>query len=153
MYTANTPPVPRQQPYAPTPHSYTPSHALSARINLDTEVKLPTNLSSERDILDSLAEIYSIIVALDGLEKAFNKDSVTDAEYTELCGRLLKQYRGNLSDERVSEAFKSLEEFRAEWNVSITLFLFPSFYLIYLSLITSSLYLSFSFSFPGSLED
>ena len=103
--------------YAPTPHSYIPSAALTANINLDEEVKLSTN-PSERDILDSLAEIYSIVVALDGLEKAFNKDSITDAEYTELCTRLLKQYKGNLSEERVSTEFGDLESFKAKWNVS-----------------------------------
>ena len=113
MYAAT-----RQLPYAPTPYSYTPSNALSATINLDEEVKLSTT-PSDRDLLDSLAEIYSIIVALDGLEKAFNKDSVTDAEYTELCTRLLKQYKGNLSDDRVSTEFGDLESFKAKWNVSL----------------------------------
>ena len=110
-------PSSRPLAYAPTPHSYIPSTALTANINLDEEVKLSTN-PSERDLLDSLAEIYSIVIALDGLEKAFNKDSITDAEYTELCTRLLKQYKGNLSDERVSTKFGDLESFKAKWNVS-----------------------------------
>lgn len=106
----------RQLAYAPTPYApYTPN-PLSTTISLDEEVKLP-NSSSERDILDSLAEIYSILIALEGLEKAFNKDSVTDAEYTELCSRLIKQYKGNLSDDRVLAQFKDSDHFRAEWNV------------------------------------
>ena len=107
---------PRQQPYAPTPYGYTPN-ALSATINLDEEVKFPSN-SSDRDLVDSLAEIYSIIVTLDGLEKAFNKDSVKDAEYTEICNRLLKQYKSNLSDERVNHEFCDLENFKSRWKVS-----------------------------------
>jgi ESCRT-I complex subunit VPS28 len=111
MYTSVRP-----QPYAPTPYSYTPSSALSATISLDEEVKLPTN-ASERDLLDSLAEIYSIIVTLDGLEKAFNKDSVKDNEYTDLCNRLLKQYKSNLSDERVAKEFGDLEGFKRKWDV------------------------------------
>lgn len=106
----------RPLPYAPTPYSYTPSTALSATISLDEEVKLPTN-PSERDLVDSLAEIYSIIVTLDGLEKSFNKDSITDDEYTEICGRLLKQYKRNLDDERVSREFGNLETFKETWNV------------------------------------
>ena len=116
----------RPPPYAPTPYSYTPSTALTASISLDEEVKLSTH-SSDRDLLDSLAEIYSIIVTLDGLEKAFNKDSVTDAEYTELCNRLLKQYRSNLSDERVELEFGDLETFKRKWDVSrLTLVHFAS---------------------------
>ena len=110
------PQPPRQLAYAPTPYApYTPN-PLSTTISLDEEVKLPTS-TSERDIFDSLAEIYSILIALEGLEKAFNKDSVTDAEYTELCSRLIKQYKGNLSDERVLAQFKDLDHFRAEWKV------------------------------------
>ena len=109
---------PRQLAYAPTPYSYTPSTTASATINLDEEVKLSTS-SSERDLLDSLAEIYSIIITLDGLEKAFNKDSVTNAEYVELCTRLLKQYQSNLSDDRVAREFGDLEGFKAKWDVSV----------------------------------
>ena len=114
MYTSSSA---RQQSYAPTPYSYTPSSTLSAKVSLDDEIKLSTS-SSERDLLDSLAEIYSIIITLEGLEKAFNKDSITDTEYTELCTRLLKQYHGNLSDERVAREFGDLEGFRGKWDVS-----------------------------------
>jgi VPS28 protein len=110
-------PQTRQPAYAPTPYSYTPAANLSATINLDEEVKLPTN-ASERDLLESLAEIYSIIVTLEALEKAFNKDSVTDAEYTELCNRLLRQYKSNLSDARISREFGDIDTFKSKWGVS-----------------------------------
>ena len=113
MYAA-----PRQPAYAPTPYSYTPS-AHSATISLDEEVKLPSN-ASERDLVDSLAEIYSIVITLDALEKAFNKDSVGDAEYTELCNRLLRQYKSNLADARIAREFDSLEAFQARWGVRST---------------------------------
>lgn len=105
----------RQLPYAPTPHSYTPSTTLSASINLDEEIRISN--PTERDLYESLAEIYSIIITLDGLEKAFNKDSITDGEYTELCSRLLKQYKSNLSDDRVAREFVDLETFKAKWEV------------------------------------
>jgi ESCRT-I complex subunit VPS28 len=108
----------RHLPYAPSPHSYTPYTTLSATISLDEELKPPTH-PAERDLHDSLAEIYSIIVTLDGLEKAFNKDSVTEAEYTEICSRLLKQYQSTLSDERVEREFGDLDTFKARWHVSI----------------------------------
>ncbi|OGM46709.1 vacuolar protein sorting-associated protein Vps28 [Aspergillus bombycis] len=102
--------------YAPTPYSYTPNPALSASINLDEEVKLASS-SAERDLYESLAEIYSIIVTLDGLEKAYIKDVVTEAEYTETCTRLLKQYKSSLGDDTVAHEFVDLETFKRTWGL------------------------------------
>jgi ESCRT-I complex subunit VPS28 len=104
----------RQLAYAPTP--YIPRSALSATINPDEEVKLSTN-SAERDLYDSLAEIYSIIITLDAIEKAYIKDSIPEADYTETCRRLLKQYKSNLADETVAKAFGDLETFKKEWGM------------------------------------
>ena len=56
-------------------------------------------------------------MTLDGIEKAYIKDSITEAEYTEACNRLLKQYRTILSDETVSREFKDLESFKRRWDV------------------------------------
>ncbi|KAF4301999.1 putative vacuolar protein sorting-associated protein [Botryosphaeria dothidea] len=106
----------RQLPYAPTPYSYTPTSALSATINLDEEVKLSTT-SAERDLYESLAEIYSIIVTLDALEKAYLKDSIHETEYTETCSRLLKQYKSNLANETVAKVFVDLDTFKREWDL------------------------------------
>ncbi|KAJ5586520.1 Vacuolar protein-sorting-associated protein 28 [Penicillium hetheringtonii] len=102
--------------YAPTPYSYTPNPARSATINLDEEVKLVSS-SGERDLYESLAEIYSIIVTLDGLEKAYIKDVVTETEYTETCTRLLKQYKSSLGDESVLQSFVDLETFKRSWGL------------------------------------
>ncbi|KAL2871830.1 VPS28 protein-domain-containing protein [Aspergillus lucknowensis] len=102
--------------YAPTPYSYTPNTARSASINLDEEVKLASS-SAERDLYESLAEIYSIIVTLDGLEKAYIKDVVTEAEYTETCTRLLKQYKSTLGDDTVAREFGDLETFKRTWGL------------------------------------
>lgn len=119
-----------RQPYAPTPHSYVPSSHLHATISLDEEVKL-ADTRAERDLQDSLAEIFSILVTLDELEKAFLKDAIPEADYTEICERALKQYRSLLADETVAKAFKGLDEFKAEWGVRV--FLFP-----FLDVFTSS---------------
>lgn len=128
---------PRQPAYAPSPYSYVPNPSLAATINLDEVRPCPSSRAlhhrvpckaksiaqevklsaKERDLYDSLAEIYSIITTLDGLEKAYIKDSVTEAEYTETCSRLLKQYSSNLSDEGVRREFVDLETFKKEWNV------------------------------------
>ncbi|KAL5403874.1 hypothetical protein PMIN03_009554 [Paraphaeosphaeria minitans] len=104
----------RQLAYAPTP--YIPRSTLSATINLDEEVKLSTT-SAERDLYDSLAEIYSIIITLDALEKGYLKDSISEADYTETCSRLLKQYRSNLANETVARAFGDLDSFKREWDM------------------------------------
>lgn len=64
-----------------------------------------------------MAEIFSIIVTLDELEKAFLKDAIPEADYTEICERSLKQYKSILADETVARAFVGLEEFKAEWDV------------------------------------
>ena len=80
------------------------------------EVKLSSS-AAERNLYDSLAEIYSIIITLDGLEKAYIKDSIPEAEYTEICSRLLKQYKSSISDKTVAPTFVDLETFKREWNV------------------------------------
>ncbi|KAM7193580.1 ESCRT-1 complex, Vps28 subunit [Naviculisporaceae sp. PSN 640] len=110
--------MPPRQAYAPTPHSYVPNSTLSATINLDEEVKL-AETRAERDLQESLAEIFSIIVTIDELEKAFFKDAIPEAEYTEICERSLKQYRSILADETVANAFVGLEEFKAEWDLEV----------------------------------
>ncbi|KAH7001378.1 vacuolar protein sorting-associated [Ilyonectria destructans] len=107
--------IPRQG-YAPTPHSYVPNTNLSATINLDEEVKL-TETRAERDLQDSLGELFSIIVTLDELEKAFLKDAIPEAEYTEICERSLRQYKALLADETIAKEFEGLEEFKAKWDL------------------------------------
>ncbi|KAI0171274.1 ESCRT-1 complex, Vps28 subunit [Pestalotiopsis sp. NC0098] len=107
-----------RQAYAPTPHSYVPNTNLSATIDLDEEVKL-AETRAERDVQDSLAEIFSIIITLDELEKAFLKDAIPEADYTEICERSLKQYKSILADETVARRFVGLEEFKAEWDLEV----------------------------------
>lgn len=131
--------LPRQnqaQAYAPTPYSYTPN-TLSATVSLDEvsntkrhkmqklhtqqhqEVTL-AETRAERDLQDSLAEVFSIITTIDALEKAFIKDAIPETEYTETCDRLLKQYKAILNDEAVAKHFVDLETFKAEWEVCCT---------------------------------
>jgi ESCRT-I complex subunit VPS28 len=76
--------------------------------------------ASERDLYDSLAEIYSIIITLDAVEKAYLKDSITEIDYTETCSRLLKQYKSNLADDTVAREFGDLESFKREWEVRVS---------------------------------
>ena len=82
------------------------------------EVKLTTT-RAERDLQDSLAEIFSIIITLDELEKAFLKDAVPEADYTDICERSLRQYKALLADDTIAREFGDIEQFKAKWDVSL----------------------------------
>lgn len=56
-------------------------------------------------------------MTLDELERAFLKDAVPEAEYTEICERSLRQYKALLADETIANEFQGLEEFKAKWEV------------------------------------
>ena len=49
--------------------------------------------TSERDQLEDLADLYSIIRTTNSLEVAFSRDAVSLNEYNELCTRLISQYK------------------------------------------------------------
>jgi len=66
-----------------------------------------------------LAEVFSIVITLDELEKAYLKDAIPESDYTEICDRLLKQYKAILTDEAVAREFVDLETFKYEWDVRI----------------------------------
>jgi ESCRT-I complex subunit VPS28 len=68
---------------------------------------------------DSLAEVFSIIITLDELEKAYLKDAIPESDYTEICDRLLKQYKAILTDDAVAKEFVDLETFKNEWEVRV----------------------------------
>jgi ESCRT-I complex subunit VPS28 len=103
-------------PYAPTPLGYVPTGSLRATVNLDVEIKLAES-AADRDLIDSLAEIYSIIRTIDGLEKAYIKDALAEDEYSEMCLKLIRQYQFILNDEKVAQEFGDLETFMRDWDV------------------------------------
>jgi ESCRT-I complex subunit VPS28 len=51
-----------------------------ASISLDEEVRLYSN-NTEREKYNLLATLYGIVVALEFLERAYVRDSITAAEY------------------------------------------------------------------------
>jgi len=62
--------------------AYTKSpEAMSVPLSLDEEARLYTT-NAEREKYESLATLYGIVVALDYLERAYVRDSVTAAEGT-----------------------------------------------------------------------
>jgi ESCRT-I complex subunit VPS28 len=61
--------------------------------------------------------VFSIIITLDELEKAYLKDAISESDYAEICDRLLKQYKAILADDAVAREFVDLETFKREWDV------------------------------------
>jgi hypothetical protein len=57
----------------------TPLEHMSMPLSLDEEARLYTT-NAEREKYESLATLYGIVVALDYLERAYVRDSVTAAE-------------------------------------------------------------------------
>ncbi|OLL27139.1 Vacuolar protein sorting-associated protein 28 2 [Neolecta irregularis DAH-3] len=111
----------RQTPYAPTSSIISPP--LASNISLDEEVKLYTT-SAKREIYEDLAELYSIIVSLEFLEKAYTRDTVNQAQYATTCQRLLTQYKSILKTPEVAAKFKDIDTFMNGYKV------FGSFVLI-----------------------
>lgn len=102
-------------PYAPT-GTYTPS--IRAQ-DLDTEVKL-YNSAKERELYESLGEIFSIIVTLDLVEKAYLRDTISQSDYTPTCLRLIAQYNTILKNEEVAKEFDNLDSFKQKYGMSHT---------------------------------
>ncbi|GAA5873612.1 hypothetical protein JCM3774_004990 [Rhodotorula dairenensis] len=66
--------------------------APTKHLNLDEEVRLATsNAESER--VAELANLYSLVLALDYLERAHVRDAVSSNDYHRACSRLLNQYQ------------------------------------------------------------
>ena len=63
------------QPLITLPHPST----MTTPISLDEDVRL-YSINAERDRYNTLATLYGIIVALDYLERAYVRDSITAAE-------------------------------------------------------------------------
>lgn len=77
-----------------------------------------TSITSQRkETIETLSEIYSIIIALDHVEKAYLKDSVDTNQYTNAVNKLLAQYKTYLNDAKVRKEFKDLDSFVKRYNI------------------------------------
>lgn len=85
-----------------------------AVVNLDEEVRLFTS-NAERERLDELATLYGLVTSLDYLERAYVRDSITQAQYGPACTRLLAQYKTIMK--LVGDAVPSLETFMSEYRM------------------------------------
>ena len=77
---------------------------MSAPLNLDEEARLYTT-NAEREKYGLLATLFGIVVALDYLERAYVRDSVTAAEYAYQPSRIERQRKLSCL---VEEVFSSM---------------------------------------------
>lgn len=105
------------QPFAPTP--YLPASIDHGR-DLNEEIRL-ADTPRERDVYDTLSVIYSILVLLEFLEKAYVRDSLSLEEYQERCSKLLSQYTSGIATIVGTSDFTSLDEFCAKYRISYPL--------------------------------
>ncbi|KAF9483009.1 vacuolar protein sorting-associated protein 28 [Pholiota conissans] len=87
---------------------------MSTPISLDEEARLYTN-NAEREKYNTLATLFGIIVALDYLERAYVRDSITSAEYSPACTRLLSQYKTMLK--LVGAGVPNIEDFMKRYRM------------------------------------
>ncbi|BGP57406.1 hypothetical protein JCM8202_001979 [Rhodotorula sphaerocarpa] len=87
--------------------------AVTKPFSLDEEVRLTTS-NSDRERIADLANVFALAVALDYLERAYVRDSITAQEYHHPCARLLGQYKTlvNLVGNWDLDAF--LQEYRLD---------------------------------------
>lgn len=71
----------------------------------------------EKEIVEELSEVYSLIVTIDQLEKAYIRDCVDATAYTSACQRLLGQYATLLRNSQLERAFGDIDEFSRKYKV------------------------------------
>ncbi|KAJ7049152.1 vacuolar protein sorting-associated protein 28 [Mycena amicta] len=86
-------------------------------LSLDEEVRLYTT-NADRERYNLLATLFGIVVALDYLERAYVRDSITSAEYSPACTRLLSQYKTMLK--LVGDDVQSIEQFMSRYRMDHT---------------------------------
>lgn len=86
-----------------------------SRSELYEEVKLYRN-ARERETVDNMADLYSLINTIQCLEKAYIKDAVTPKEYTASCSRLLVQYKAAFKQVQ-SEEYPNVETFMKKFRM------------------------------------
>ncbi|BGP42590.1 Vacuolar protein-sorting-associated protein 28 [Rhodotorula kratochvilovae] len=84
--------------------------AATLAFNLDEEVRLATS-NADRERIEELANLYSLVVSLNYLERAYVRDSIT-------ASQLLAQYKTIMK--LVGDAVPSLDAFMQEYRMDCT---------------------------------
>lgn len=80
------------------------------------EIKAYEN-SRERNDLNMLADLYSIIKATDLLEAAYSRDAISAVEYNEECSKLIAQFKATEKSLILNKTIESATEFYREYQV------------------------------------
>lgn len=80
------------------------------------EVRLYEN-NKERNDLQMLSDLYSIIKVTDLLEAAYSRDAITASEYNEECSKLIAQFKATEKSLMLNKAILNATEFYKEYNV------------------------------------
>ncbi|QPG77107.1 hypothetical protein FOA43_004510 [Brettanomyces nanus] len=93
-----------------------------AKRSLDLEIPL-FETHNEREKGESIAELYSIIVGVNELEKSYTKDEFVDNEeyYTNTMVRLIKQFYLILENDEVKQEYGDLQTFAKRFNLNCPL--------------------------------
>lgn len=105
-----TPPIPSSSssPHSPlplSPFSFSPNSAHPPASNPAASASSPSDVlelppvklystREQRDVVEQLADLYSLLLSIEHLETAYVRDAIADAkDYTHTCNRLLAQYK------------------------------------------------------------
>lgn len=77
------------------------------------DVKLFDNggISTERDRMEKLADLYEIVRATEALETAYSRDAVKLEEYREACTKLISQFKNKEASLITSKYIQSADEY------------------------------------------
>ncbi|KZP16265.1 vacuolar protein sorting-associated protein 28 [Athelia psychrophila] len=89
---------------------------MSSAFSMDEEVRLHSS-NAQREKYNLLATLFGIVTALDYLERAYVRDSITAVEYSPACTRLLSQYKTMLK--LVGGDVPSIEEFMKRYRMDM----------------------------------
>ncbi|CAM9165500.1 unnamed protein product [Ectocarpus fasciculatus] len=73
--------------------------------------------SKERALYEELGDLYSIMKATEVLEKAYSRDAVSAAEYSEACNRLISQFRTSEAGLISGGKIATVDQFIADYGV------------------------------------
>eukprot|EP01101_Sappina_pedata_P001708 TRINITY_DN11788_c0_g1_i1.p1 TRINITY_DN11788_c0_g1~~TRINITY_DN11788_c0_g1_i1.p1 ORF type:complete len:221 (+),score=56.12 TRINITY_DN11788_c0_g1_i1:1-663(+) len=91
-----------------TPHHSQPS--LDLRLWKD---------KAERDEVESLSELYSIILATEHLERAYFRDAISAKEYTQACSKLISHFK-TLQKQLSVNVSKFVKDYQLDCKSAIT---------------------------------
>jgi len=83
--------------------------------DVQVEVELYETMT-EREKYDNFADLYSIIMATDYLEKAYAGDAITRQEYTKECNKLIAQFK--MAEKAALEENTTTEDFMKLWEMN-----------------------------------